>query len=123
MGKEYIEKRIVKAGIRLSERRIELKGTPILAEDIRKMEVRTLAPALEVSYSLIGAVLMVLAIWFHFEIRNMAMSIVVLLIGFGNIAFVLHGKPKRVSEFEDEIDLMNLTAEIVDGFVKKMDKS
>lgn len=123
MSKGYIERRIIKAGIRLSERRIEQRGTPIMAADIRDLEVRTMSPAIMASYGVLGVVIMGLSLWFHFEVRNMAISVALLLVGFGNLAFAGYGKPKRVSDLEGDIDLMSVTAEIVDGFVKKMDET
>jgi hypothetical protein len=123
MGKEFIEQRIIKAGIRLSELRIEQKGTAITADDIRKLKVRTISPFLQINYGVMGVVLMALALLFHFQIRNMAVSMVLLMIGFGNIAYVINGRPKLVSELEGDIDLTYISSEIVDRFIKKMNRS
>lgn len=123
MGKGFIEERIIKAGVRLSEDRIERKGTPITADDIRKLEVRTLSPVMQINYAVIGVFMMALAIWFHFDVQNMAISVALLVIGFGNLVYVGYGKPKPVSTLEKDVDLGHVAAEIVDRFVKKMDKS
>ena len=121
MAKTYLERRIVKSGIELCEDRIRMKGTTISADDLRGMTVRTLSPAGQVVYSVIGVVIVGLALWIHSEITNMALSVMVLLMGFSNFLYAIHGRPKTVAVLGDSVDLMDLTAEIVNEFVKQAD--
>ena len=121
MSRSYLEKRIIKAGLELSERNVEVKGAPITADSIRMLRVKTMSPQLQVMYALIGLAMMLLAVWVHTETQNMAISLVVLICGVGNLVFVGNGKPKQISQIEDQVDLMDLTNEIVNQFVSKMD--
>ncbi len=121
MGRSYIEKRIIKSGIELCEDRIRMKGTPIVADDLRSMTVRTMSPILQTIYVLLGLLIVVLGVWIHFEVKNMALAVMFLLVGSGNVGYAIHGRPKRAGDLGDEIDLMDLTAEIVKGFVEKSD--
>ncbi|MDQ8205328.1 hypothetical protein [Pelagicoccus sp. SDUM812003] len=121
MGSSYIEKRIVKAGIDLCKRRIDQKGTPITADDLRSLKVRTISPPLQWFYVVIGLAFTVFGIWTHTELRNMAISFTPVLVGCFNIGYAIHGRPKKVSQMESEVDLMELSADIVSRFVAEMD--
>lgn len=121
MGRNYIEKRIVKSGIDLCKERIDQKGTPIRAEDLLSLKVRTISPVLQWFYILVGTVFVVFGIWTHTVTRNMAISFAPVLMGFANIAFAVHGRPRSVSELGKDVDLTELTADIVQRFVAEMD--
>ena len=120
MAKTYIEKRVVEAGRELCERRIGQKGTPITADDIRSLSVKTFSPFLQWTYGILGSVIFVFGMWVQYTIGNMAVSMGLVLIGFMNVAFGIHGRPRPVSRI-DGLDLMALTAEIVGSFVEKQD--
>lgn len=121
MGRNFIEKRIISAGIELCERRIDMKGTMITADDLKDIEVRTFSPVLQVFYCVVGLAFAVFGIWVQIETQSMIQSILPVLFGVGNCAFALHGRPRKVRDMEGELDLMDLTAEIVKQFVAKMD--
>ncbi|MDQ8180063.1 hypothetical protein [Pelagicoccus sp. SDUM812005] len=121
MGRNFIEKRIIKEGIALCERRIEMKGTPITADDLKDIEVKTFSPVLQAFYCVVGVSFAVFGIWVQIETRSMIQSILPVLFGVGNVAFALHGRPRKVREMEGELNLMDLTAEIVQRFVDKME--
>ncbi|MBD5780343.1 hypothetical protein IEN85_12650 [Pelagicoccus sp. NFK12] len=121
MGRNYIEKRVIKAGIALCERRIDMKGTPITADDLKDIEVKTFSPVLQGFYIVVGLAFAVFGIWVQIETRSMIQSILPVLFGVGNVAFALHGRPRKVREMEGDLNLMDLTAEIVQRFVSKMD--
>ena len=121
MGRNYIEKRIIKAGIDLCDRRVEMKGTPITADDLKDIEVRTFSPVLQGFYIVVGLAFAVFGIWVQIETKSMIQSILPVLFGAGNVAFALHGRPRKVREMEGDLDLMDLTAEIVKRFVERMD--
>ncbi len=123
MGRNFVEKRIIKAGIALCERRIEMKGTPITAGDLKDIEVKTFSPVLQTFYCIVGLAFAVFGIWVQVETRSMIQSILPVLFGVGNVAFALHGRPRKVRDMEKELDLMDLTAEIVKRFVDKMEPS
>lgn len=120
MARNFIEKRIVSEGIALCQRRVELGGSPITAEDLKDLKVKTFSPWLQAFYVVVGLAFTVFGIWVHLETRSMVQSILPVLIGIGNIAFALYGRPTAVRDMEG-IDLMDLSAEIVQRFVKKMD--
>lgn len=120
MARNFIERRIISEGIALCERRVELGGSPISAEDLKEMKVKTFSPWLQIFYIVVGAAFTVFGIWVHIETRSMVQSILPVLIGIGNIAFAMYGRPCKVRDLEG-IDLMDLSAEIVQRFVKKMD--
>lgn len=121
MGRNFIEKRIIKAGIKLCERRIEMKGTTITADDLKDIEVSTFSPVLQVFYCIVGLSFAVFGIWVQIQTRSIIQSILPVLFGVGNVAFALHGRPRKVRDMEGELDLMDLTAEIVKRFVDKME--
>ncbi|MDQ8184477.1 hypothetical protein [Pelagicoccus sp. SDUM812002] len=100
-----------------------MKGTPITADDLKDIEVKTFSPVLQGFYCLVGLAFAVFGIWVQIETRSMVQSILPVLFGVGNIAFALHGRPRKVREMEKELDLMDLTAEIVRRFVDKMQPS
>ncbi len=122
MAKSYIEKRVIKAGAQLCIERIERKGTPISADDIRGMKVRTFSPVLQAVYVMLGLALFVFGMWVQFESGNMALSMGLVLIGFLNVAYGVHGAPKPVSQIEG-LDLMDLTAEITRSFTESQDRA
>lgn len=121
MGRNFVEKRVISAGIALCERRIEMEGTSISADDLRGIEVKTFSPVLQVFYIVVGLAFAVFGIWVQIETRSMIQSILPVLFGVGNCAFALHGRPRKVRDMEDELDLMDLTAEITKRFVERMD--
>lgn len=121
MGRNFIEKRIISKGIDLCERRIGSKGTPITADDLKGIEVRTFSPFIMAFYIVVGLAFAVFGIWVQIETRSMIQSILPVLFGVGNCAFAIHGRPRKVRDMGSEIDLMDLTAEIVSRFVKKQD--
>ncbi len=120
MGRNFIEKRIIAEGVRLCERRIETKGTPITADDLKGIEVKTFSPVLQGFYCVVGLAFVVFGIWVQIETKSMVQSILPVLFGVGNCAFAIHGRPRKVRDMEGELDLMDLTAEIVKRFVDKM---
>lgn len=117
MGRNFIEKRVISAGVALCERRIESKGTTISADDLRNIEVKTFSPVLQAFYCVVGVSFAVFGIWVQIETRSMLQSILPVLFGVGNCAFAIHGRPRKVRDMEGELDLMDLTAEIVKRFV------
>lgn len=121
MGRNFIEKRIIAAGIELCERRIEMKGTPITADDLRDIEVKTFSPVLQTFYCVVGLAFAVFGIWVQIETESMIQSILPVLFGVLNVGFAMHGRPRKVRVMESDLDLMDLTAEIVRKFVDKME--
>lgn len=122
MGKTYMDKRIVKAGIRLCKERIDRKGTLIVADDLLQMKVATMSPYLRTFYVIMGTFFTVFGIWAQNEMEIMIVSFVPVLMGFGNIAFAAYGRQRMVSELGKEIDITSLTADIVQSFVAQMDE-
>ena len=122
MAKAYIEKRVIKAGTALCIERIERKGTPISAEDIKGLKVKTFSPVMQAIYGLIGLALFVFGMWVQFQTGNMAVSMGLVLIGFLNVAYGVHGAPKAASRI-DGLNLMDLTAEITRSFAESQDKA
>ncbi|MEM9160823.1 MAG: hypothetical protein AAGB46_17370 [Verrucomicrobiota bacterium] len=123
MSRNFLEQRIIKAGIELSERNVEVKGAPITADSIRMLRVKTMSPGLQAMYSIIGLSMIGISIWIYAEVpHNMMISLVMMIGGVGNLVFAGNGKPKQVSQLEDKVDLMDLTGEIVSQFVKMMDE-
>ena len=120
MGSSYIERRVIAAGRQLCERRIEQKGTPITADDIRGLTVKTFSPVLQWTYGILGSVIFVFGMWVQLSIGNMAVSMGLVLIGFLNVAFGVHGRPRPVSRIVG-LDLMALTNEILNSFVQTQD--
>ena len=108
--------------MQLCERRMQVKGTTITADDIRALKVNTFPPALLWTYAVLGSLIFVSGVWVHLELRNMAPALMLVLVGFGNVAFAFYGRLRRVSDIEDKINLMEVTNEIVNAFVKKMDQ-
>lgn len=104
----------------MCERRVELKGTLITADDLKDLKVRTFSPVLQWFYCFVGLSFIVFGIWVHIETRSMVQSFLPVLIGAGNCAFAAYGRPCKVRDMQG-IDLMDLSAEIVQRFVKKMD--
>ena len=121
MAKTYIEKRILKAGIALCKSRVERGSGPITAEDLRAMKVRTFSPFLVGFYVVVGAFLTGFSIWVQNETTSLVMSMPILLIGIGNISFAVYGRPVKVGDLGEDIDLMSLTSDILQAFVKEMD--
>lgn len=101
----------------MCEKRIEAKGTTITADDLRNIEVKTFSPILQTFYCVVGLAFAVFGIWVQIETRSMLQSILPVLFGVGNCAFALHGRPRKVRDMESELDLMDLTTEIVKRFV------
>lgn len=122
MARNYIEKRIIAAGIELSRRRIEQKGTPITADDLLDLKVKTFSPVLQGFYFFVGMAFVVFGIWVHTETRNMAYSLLPVLVGVGNCAYAVYGNPRTVRELGSDVDIMDLSAEIVRRFVDEMDR-
>ena len=112
MARSYIEKRLIKAGVELCQQRISQKGTKIEPDDIKKLRIKTLPPALQGVYVVLGALLFVFGMWFQYMVGNMAISIGLVLIGFLNAAYGIHGRPKRASDISG-LDFVDLSAEIV----------
>ncbi|WP_339382604.1 hypothetical protein [Pelagicoccus albus] len=98
-----------------------MKGTPIGAEDLRDIEVKTFSPVLQVFYIVVGLAFAVFGIWVHTQTRSTVHSFLPVLFGVANCAFALHGRPRKVRDMEEELDLMDLTAEITQKFVARMD--
>lgn len=121
MARNYIERRIIAAGIELSRRRIEHKGAPITADDLLDLKIKTFSPFLQGFYFLVGLAFVVFGIWVHTETRNMAYSLLPVLVGVGNCAYAAHGRPTKVRDLGPDVDLMDLSAEIVRRFVEEMD--
>lgn len=122
MAKTFLKKRLVNEGVKLCEQRIEQKGTPITIDDIKTLKVKTFSPALQAIYASIGTILFVFGIWFQLENGNMAVSMGLVMIGFLNIAYGVHGSPKPASRLGD-LNFADLTAEITQAFAEKQDQS
>ncbi|OUW19193.1 MAG: hypothetical protein CBD18_01370 [Opitutales bacterium TMED158] len=120
MGKSYIEKRVIAAGRELCELRMGLKGKPITADDIRSLSVKTFPPLVQWMYGVLGAVIFVFGMWVQLSIGNMAVSMGLVLIGFLNVVFGVHGRPRKVAKIAG-LDLMELTNEILNSFVESQD--
>lgn len=98
-----------------------MKGTPITADDLRAIEVKTHSPFLMGLYFVVGGAFVVFGIWVHAETRNMVYSFLPVLVGVGNCVYAGWGSPRKVRDMEGELDLMDLTAEIVNRFVGTVD--
>ncbi len=98
-----------------------MKGTTITADDLKDIEVKTFSPVLQGFYCLVGLSFAVFGIWVQIETRSIIQSILPVLFGVGNVAFALHGRPRKVRDMEAELDMMDLTTEIVRRFVDKTD--
>ena len=112
MPRSYIEKRVIKAGVELSQQRISQKGTKIEPDDIKKLRIKTFSPALQGVYVVLGALLFVFGMWVQYMIGNMAVSMGLVLIGFLNAAYGIHGRPKQATDISG-LDIVDLSAEIV----------
>jgi len=122
MSKNYLERRVVKAGLELCEERLRVKGQPITADDLRNLLVKTDAPALMIIYFVLAAIFFVVGLWAQYETGNMGLSVMLLLVGTIHAGVGVYGKPRKVSTLEERIDLMDLTAEIVGDFVQKAER-
>ncbi len=112
MARSYIEKRVIKAGVELSQQRISQKGTTIELDDIKKLRIKTFSPALQGVYVVLGALLFVFGMWVQYMVGNMAVSMGLVLIGFLNAAYGIHGRPKQATDISG-LDIVDLSAEIV----------
>ena len=112
MARSYIEKRVIKAGVELSQQRISQKGTKIELDDIKKLRIKTFSPALQGVYVVLGALLFVFGMWVQYMVGNMAVSMGLVLIGFLNAAYGIHGRPKQATDISG-LDIVDLSAEIV----------
>ncbi|MCH2388570.1 MAG: hypothetical protein MKZ70_13240 [Opitutales bacterium] len=112
MPRSYIEKRVIKAGVELSQQRISQKGTKIEPDDIKKLRIKTFSPALQGVYVVLGALLFVFGMWVQYMVGNMAVSMGLVLIGFLNAAYGIHGRPKQATDISG-LDIVDLSAEIV----------
>ncbi len=119
MSKTYLYKRIIKAGLNLCQQRIRERGTPITAEDIRSLKINTLSPVGQATYTILGVLIFLIGIYVQLNIANMALSIALVFFGVGNLIFAFMGRVRLVSQLEDEIDLMSLTADIVARFTSQ----
>jgi len=122
MGRNFIEKRIIRAGVRLCDERLERYGEPIRPEHLRDLKVPTFSPFLRGLYIAIGLGLMGFGLWLFYELGNMALAMLLMLAGAGHIAFGAYGWPRRVGDLGERADLADLTAEIVSEFVKRADR-
>lgn len=116
-----MERRILKAGVALCRTRVERGSGPITAEDLRSMKVRTFSPVLIGFYVAIGLFLVGFSIWVQNQTTSLVIAMPILLIGIGNISFGIYGRPAKVGDLGDGINLMSLTSDIVQAFVKEMD--
>ena len=112
MARSYIEKRVIKAGVELCQKRISQKGTKIEPDDIKKLRIKTFPPALQVVYIALGGLLFVFGMWFQYMVGNMAVSMGLVLIGFLNAAYGINGRPKQTTDIAG-LDFVDLSAEIV----------
>ncbi len=112
MARSYIEKRVVKAGVELCQKRISRKGMKIEPDDIKKFRIKTFSPALQVVYIVLGILLFVFGMWFQYMVGNMAVSMGLVVIGFLNAAYGINGRPKQAADI-DGLDFVDLSAEIV----------
>lgn len=122
MGKTFIEKRLVNEGVKLCEQRIDQKGTEITVNDIKALKVKTFSPVLQSIYSFLGVILFVFGIWFQLENGNMAVSMGLVMIGFLNVAYGVHGRPKPAASLGG-LNFADLTAEITRDFAEKQDQA
>lgn len=116
-----LEKRVIKAGIRLCKERVSRSGSVITANDLLQMRVRTFSPGVQAFYIVIGVLFIVAGVWIHVALRNMAISFTPVLIGMANIAYGQWGKPRKVGELLGEKQIMDISADIVREFVAEMD--
>lgn len=116
-ARSYIENRVIKAGVELCQQRIGQEGTKIEPEDIRTLKVKTFSPFVQGVYIALGALLFVFGMWFQYMVGNMAVSMGLVLIGFLNAAYGIHGRPRQASEIQG-LDFADLTAEIVRAITK-----
>ena len=112
MARSYIEKRVIQAGVTLCQQRISQKGTKIEPDDIKKLKIKTFSPILQGVYVVLGALLFVFGMWFQYMVGNMAVSMGLVLIGFLNAAYGIHGRPKQASDISG-LDFVDLSSEIV----------
>ncbi len=112
MGKSYIEKRVIQAGVELCEQQINQKGTRITPDDIKTLKVKTFSPVMQGVYIALGVLLFVFGMWFQYMVGNMAVSMGLVLIGFLNAAYGIHGRPRQASAIPN-LNLVDLSAEIV----------
>ncbi|MEC7906090.1 MAG: hypothetical protein VYC82_02595 [Verrucomicrobiota bacterium] len=112
MARSYIEKRVIKAGVELCQKRISQKCTKIEPDDIKKLRIKTFPPALQVVYIVLGGLLFVFGMWFQYMVGNMAVSMGLVLIGFLNAAYGINGRPKQTTDIAG-LDFVDLSAEIV----------
>ena len=112
MARTYIEKRVIKAGAELCQKRISRKGMKIEPDDIKKFRIKTFSPALQVVYIVLGILLFVFGMWFQYMVGNMAVSMGLVVIGFLNAAYGINGRPKQAADI-DGLDFVDLSAEIV----------
>ena len=112
MARTYIEKRVIRAGVELCQKRISRKGMKIEPDDIKKFRIKTFSPALQVVYIVLGILLFVFGMWFQYMVGNMAVSMGLVVIGFLNAAYGINGRPKQAADI-DGLDFVDLSAEIV----------
>ena len=105
MARTYLERRVIKAGIAKSG------GSLMSSEDIGNLRVKTFSPVLQATYTLLGIFLFVFGMWVQSRIGNMAVSMGLVLVGFLNAAFGIHGRPRLVSTIGG-LDLDELAGEI-----------
>ena len=122
MASTFIEKRLVNEGVKFCEERIDQKGTVITVDDIKSLKVRTFSPVLQSVYVILGALLFVFGIWFQFENGTMAVSLGLVMIGFLNVAYGIHGRPKPASSL-NALNYADLTAEITKAFIERDNQS
>lgn len=117
MAKSYIEKRVIEAGVKLCQQRTSQEGTPIEPDHIRSLKVKTFPPLVQGVYIALGTLLFAFGMWFQYMVGNMAVSMGLVLIGFLNAAYGIHGRPRLASEIPG-LDFVDLSAEIVRVFTE-----
>ena len=122
MARSYTEKRVIQAGVELCQQRISQKGTKIEPDEIKKLRIKTFSPALQGVYIGLGVLLFVFGMWFQYMVGNMAVSMGLVLIGFLNVAYGIHGRPRQAEEISG-LDFVDLSAEIVREFAGEGQKS
>ncbi|EDY81170.1 hypothetical protein VDG1235_787 [Verrucomicrobiia bacterium DG1235] len=98
-----------------------MKGTPITADDLKDIEVKTFSPFAQGMYFLAGIAFTVFGIWAHNQTRNMVHSFPLVLFGVAHCVYAGWGRPRKVRDMESELNLMDLTTEIVTRFVGEME--
>ncbi len=116
-----LERRIIRAGIRLCKERVGRSGSVITADDLVQMRVRTFSPATRWFYIGVGALFIVAGVWIQMSLRNMAISFTPALVGMGNIAYGQWGRPRKVGDLLTRKQIMDLSTDIVQEFVAEMD--